>query len=102
MILKILAIYLSLIATLQANDSTEIMFEAGPTYVGTTKYNLPKFYLDRFEVTNAQYAEFINKADINEPLSFKLDGFSGPEQPAAGMDWYDANLYCRFQGKLSN
>ena len=99
MILKILAIYFSLIATLHANDSTEIMFEAGPTYVGTTKYNLPQFYLDRFEVTNAQYAEFINKADINEPLSFKLDGFSGPEQPAAGMDWYDASIYCRFQGK---
>ena len=71
MIFKLLAICFLLIANLQANDSTEIMFEAGPTYVGTTKYNLPQFYLDQFEVTNAEYEEFIGKADVIKPLSLK-------------------------------
>ncbi len=99
MIIKILAIYFSLISVLRASDKTEVMFEEGPVYVGTKKYQLPQFHLDRFEVTNAQYADFVEKANINKSLSIRLDGFSGPEQPAAGMDWYDASLYCRFQGK---
>ena len=90
---------LLLFSVLQANEKTEVMFEAGPTYVGTTKYKLPQFYLDRFEVTNSQYADFVSKADVNKPLSLRLDGYSGPNQPAAGMDWYDASLYCRFHGK---
>ncbi len=75
------------------------MFEAGYVYVGTVKYNLPQFYLDRFEVTNNEYADFVSVAGVNKPLSFSLEGFSNPEQPVAGMDWYDANLYCRFKGK---
>lgn len=99
MIGRILTIYFLLFSVQQANDKTEVMFEAGPTYVGTTKYKLPQFYLDRFEVTNSQYADFVSKADVNEPLSLRLDGYSGPNQPAAGMDWYDASLYCRFHGK---
>ncbi len=97
--IRILAVYIILISNLHARETAEVMFEAGPLYVGTDKYELPLFYLDSFEVSNAEYADFVNKVEVNKPLSFKMEGFSDPQKPAAGMDWYDASLYCRFKGK---
>ena len=73
------------------------MFEAGPTYVGTTKYKLPQF-----SSIDSSYefsiCDFVSKADVNKPLSLRLMAILA-NQPAAGMDWYDASLTVDFMEK---
>lgn len=63
------------------------------------KYQLPEFFIDRYEVSNAQYKKFVSQSGVNPALSFAHDKFKGDNQPVSGIDWFDANLYCRLQGK---
>ena len=73
------------------------------------------FGVDRYEVSNRQYAEFVDKhpipgdppfADLpNTKKSYQLDakirgnaGFNRPDQPVVGVDWYDARAYCQWRG----
>lgn len=63
---------------------------------------LSTFYMDRYEVTNAQYDEChaagacrirINR---HEPI---MKPFVGEDQPAMPMDWHRARAYCAWKGK---
>ena len=59
------------------------------------------FYMDRFEVTTGRYAEFLsatgsmNPPDDWESLSLPTDA----ELPVVGVDWNDAEAYCRWAGR---
>jgi sulfatase modifying factor 1 len=55
------------------------------------------FWMDRHEVTNAQYAECV-AAGACQP-AFPYRAFRAPSQPVVAMDWSDADAYCRFRGK---
>jgi len=74
---------------------------------------LSAFYIGKYEVTNAQYKEFL--ADIEGGGSAAFDHPDQPEkighgqrhvtdemlgdnQPAVGLSWYDAFSYCRWSG----
>jgi len=61
------------------------------------------FYLDRHEVTNAQYAVFCEDTDRGFPAFWSMDGFrSGPEfpdHPVVGVSWSDAKAYAEWCGK---
>lgn len=63
---------------------------------------LASFALDRTEVTNAQYRECVS-ADICRPQSdeirTKYPQFEGPNQPANGVSWSDAQTFCNWRGK---
>lgn len=65
------------------------------------KVFLPAFYLDRYEVTNRQYAEFVEATRSRPPRSWP-DGRVPPameDYPATDVNWYDAERYCRWAGK---
>jgi formylglycine-generating enzyme required for sulfatase activity len=59
------------------------------------------FYMDRFEVTTGRYAEFlratgsVNPPDDWESVSLPGDG----DLPVVGVDWNDAEAYCRWAGR---
>ncbi|HEY5649268.1 MAG TPA: SUMF1/EgtB/PvdO family nonheme iron enzyme [Nitrospiria bacterium] len=65
------------------------------------RVRLPSFYLDRHEVTNAEYKQFVDAVGRRVPDDW-LDGSfpAGKENfPVIYVNWYDANDYCRWKGK---
>ncbi len=61
------------------------------------------FYIDKFEVTNAQYLEFCRETDRKMPAFWGIDRFrSGtdfPDHPVMGVSCYDAAAYAEWCGK---
>jgi len=59
------------------------------------------FYLDKYEVTTSRYAKFLHATGSAKPPEgweeVNLD--SGGNLPVVGVDWRDADAYCRWAGK---
>jgi formylglycine-generating enzyme required for sulfatase activity len=69
-------------------------------------FELPKqqrqvaaFYIDRYEVTNAQYAQFLKETGHREPKYWHRQLLNGPHQPVVGVGWADAEAYGQWAGK---
>lgn len=76
---------------------------------------LDGYYIDRYEVTNAQYYEFLqymkassdhSKCHEDEPegkshvpSNWTDEYFNNPEFPVMRVDWYDAFAYAKWAGK---
>jgi len=74
---------------------------------------LDAFYMDVYEVTNAQYREFVKAMGHREPKGYAVvDGklqvgfepwkdsrFNSPQQPVVCVSWEDAVAYCEWAGK---
>jgi len=69
--------------------------------------DLPAFYLDLAEVTNADYKKCIDAGTCRppSPKNAKLNGFGpdkrfrGPRMPISSISWDSARAYCAFVGK---
>jgi formylglycine-generating enzyme required for sulfatase activity len=81
--------------------------------------NLDAYYIDKYEVTNAQYWEFLvymektgdhSKCSPSEPLSknhlpgnpyrgYEYKYYNFPDYPVTRIDWYDAYAYAAWAGK---
>lgn len=63
--------------------------------------NVKEFYIDKFEVTNLQYAESLKITKRKPPKHF-VNG-QVPEgkvdHPVVYVSWYDAKAYCEWAGK---
>lgn len=63
---------------------------------------LDAFYMDKYEVTNADYARFTNMLKRKPPVIpvFEDDVslLKGEKQPVVGVAWVDAFAYCRWAG----
>ena len=63
--------------------------------------NLPAYAIDKYPVTNVQYARFVVLTKHRPPLDWK--GGKIPENkllhPVTMVSWYDAKAYCEFGGK---
>ncbi len=70
------------------------------------------FYIDRYEVTNAQYEEYVEATggytpatwDYRQHPSGKIWPFGTPppgegKNPVTDIDWYDAEAFCKWAGK---
>lgn len=60
---------------------------------------LPDFYIDRTEVTNAAYNEFVRSGGGRPSRFVRWPQFNGPKQPVVGVGWDDAVAYCAWRGK---
>ena len=62
---------------------------------------LPAYYIDRFEVTHAQYAAFIQATGHKAPIDWP--GGKMPQalakHPVVNVTWSDADAYARWAGK---
>jgi len=75
--------------------------------------NLSAFYIDKYEITNAQYRLFLGAAtdgvstwdhpnqppDRGHEQRYVGEELSGDDQPAVGLNWYDAYAYCGWASK---
>ena len=62
---------------------------------------LPTFYLDKYLVTNAQYARFVAATGRRPPLNWKDGRIPQGElmNPVTMVTWNDAADYCAWVGK---
>jgi len=67
--------------------------DEGPTH----KVYLDEYLIDKYEVSNAEYAKCVRagKCVPNQ----KYGGFTNPAQPVVGVDWEQADKYCKWAGK---
>jgi len=63
------------------------------------KLTLPTFYIDRFEITNAQYLAFCRATQYPEPPFVRSEAYNAPDQPVVGVNWDDAQAYAKWVGK---
>jgi serine/threonine-protein kinase len=86
-------------------------------YQAGKRRDLPLFYMDAHEVTNAQYARFLQYCNENPdhsffdhllqpawkkdhiPLDWDERSKDRPNYPVVGVDWYDAFAYANWLGK---
>ena len=104
------------------DGSVELLVPAGEFPLGVAeppqRATLAAFYIDRTEVTNAQYARFLaavakgGDAPWRHPAQPKAKkdhvplfwenanlGQAKAKQPVVGVDWFDAYAYARWAGK---
>jgi formylglycine-generating enzyme len=65
---------------------------------------LDTFSIDRYEVTNHQYQQFVlttghRKSGPPSRYAKSISKMRGPNQPVVYVSWDDANEYCRWKGK---
>ena len=114
--LTFIAIYvLSLLCTLLTSHADETHTEgmapisAGEFLMGSddgeihekpvhTVY-LDDFYIDKYQVTNAQYRKFIQATSHPEPKFWDDAKYNQPNQPVVGVSWYDAMSYAKWANK---
>ncbi|MBI1922720.1 formylglycine-generating enzyme family protein [Candidatus Poribacteria bacterium] len=63
------------------------------------KVYVDAFYIDKYEVTNAQYQKFMRATGHPKPMFWDDSGFNAPTQPVVGVTWYDAMAYAKWAGK---
>ncbi len=56
------------------------------------------FWLGKYEVTNQQYARFLEATGNPEPWYWNEPGYDDPQQPVVGITWHAAVRYCEWAG----
>ncbi|HEX8108308.1 MAG TPA: SUMF1/EgtB/PvdO family nonheme iron enzyme, partial [Kofleriaceae bacterium] len=80
---------------------SRIAAELGPEQ----RIDLPRFWIDRTEVTNAAFAMLADMAALtgieapSYPPTPILEHAADPKKPVTGVNWYTARDYCRYLGK---
>ena len=75
---------------------------AGEFLYGNDKQrlSLSAFYMDKFEVSTAQYAKFMAATGAKEPKYWPTSGLvSHDQKPVVGVSWSEAAAYCRHYHK---
>lgn len=97
----------------QINVEEMVFIPAGEVIVGTAQKTtetfgheadpqqvfVEAFYIDKYEVTNAQYAKFLEATGHRKPTFGEYKELNAPDQPVVGVSWEDAQAYAQWVGK---
>ncbi len=62
------------------------------------KVVLDAYKIDKYEVSNKQYGEFVKATKHAAPAYWDDPRVNSPEQPVVGVNWHDAKAYCEWKG----
>lgn len=95
-----------------SRDSTEMVpVPAGEFWMGSEDSDAPSrekprrrvyldaFRIDKYEVSNALYREFMVATGRTAPHYWNDSKWTESNQPVVGVDWNDATTYCTWAGK---
>ena len=78
------------------NEPEEWMEDARPEHTGT----LDAFYMNAYEVTNAQYSQFVRATEGYRKAEYwDDDDLNQANQSVVGVSWNDATAYAEWVGK---
>lgn len=79
----------------------EITLGGGDTKLPLRRVAVTSFAIGETEVTNEQYAEFVEETKHKTPVEWKSGKFTsgGASEPVVGVTWTDANDYCEWLSK---
>ncbi len=60
---------------------------------------LDSYYMDKFEVSNKDYKEFMKSTGHPAPAYWDDPRLNKSNQPVVGVNWYDGNAFCEWKGK---
>ncbi len=60
---------------------------------------LDAYYIDKYEVSNARYAKFMEATGHAAPAYWDNRMLNKPMQPVVGVNWFDAKAFCTWEGK---
>lgn len=87
-------------------DESMVMIAPGSFSMGDNEESpqrevyLDGFYIDKFEVTVADYARFLEATrGVRAPEGWEQAGAADGALPVIGVDWHDAQAYCAWAGK---
>lgn len=60
---------------------------------------LDGYFIDKYEVSNKDYAEFMKASGHPEPAYWDDPRLNSPDQPVVGVNWLDATAFCEHRGK---
>jgi len=67
------------------------------------KAKVASFQIDKFPVTNLEYAKFVKDSGRVSPFNWEAGSFKEIDErgfkPVTYVSWEDANAYCRWEGK---
>lgn len=110
----VVAADVSLYKTIVGDDGREMIeIPEGPFKMGSTDGDhdeapehqayLSTYYLDHYEVTQAEYERFVKMTKRGKPFVPVFDDDASkilkPDYAAMGMSWFDAEAYCLWAGK---
>ena len=94
------------LAALRSNPPSEmILIPAGNFLMGDEKQSVhvDAFYIDKYPVTNAEYAKFVEATGHPPPPNWEETGNTYPpdmaNHPVAFVNWFDAQDYAAWAGK---
>lgn len=61
---------------------------------------LDSYYIDKYEVTNEQYAKFIEETGHRIPYCWFDERFNTPDKPVVGVRWEDAVAYAEWAANV--
>ncbi len=94
-------------AALAGETTDMVLIQKGEFTMGSKNHSdemphqvvLDRYYIDKYEVSNAKYRDFMKATDQPAPAYWDDPRLNKPAQPVVGVNWYDANAYCKWAGK---
>ncbi len=85
----------------EKDGSEMVLVPAGPFLIGEEKsvVYVDAFYIDKYQITNAQYEKFVEETKHRRPSFWEDSRFNNQNQPVVGISWEDASAYAKWAGK---
>ena len=85
--------------SLQKSNKLPVSKEAFEDESPARMIYLSSYYIDQYEVSNTEYKKFMRATDHAAPAYWDHRQLNIPNHPVTGVNWYDANAYCRWNKK---
>jgi len=78
------------------SETYEVGFSpADDHHISPTTVRLNRFWIDRYQITNAQYEQYIRETGASQPLTWPGER----DHPVIGVTWEQALAYCQWANK---